>query len=91
MLPERHSSVVGHSKDGGGWVVGDWAIVECDCGLEGVFAVPGCDECEDGLGGGALESICVEPLFEGVDVLLELCGGGLGFGVLCEDGEVVCV
>ena len=91
MFPERHSSVIGHSKDGGGWVVGDWAIVECDCWLEGKFAVPGCDEGEVGLGRGDLESVCVEPLFEGVDVLLKVCGSGLGFGVLCEDGEVVCV
>ena len=26
-----------------------------------------------------------------MDVVLKVCGGGLGFGVLCEYGEVVCV
>ena len=43
MLPERHSSVVGHSKDGGCWGVRDRTIVESDYWLSVVFAVPGCD------------------------------------------------
>ena len=44
VLPERHSSVVGHSKCGGGGLVGNGCVVECNCGLCSVFAGPGCDE-----------------------------------------------
>ena len=89
MLPERHSSVIGHSKEGGCWVVWNWAIVEGDYWLGGVFLVPGCEEGESGFGRGDLESIGFEPLFEGVYVLLKVCGGGLGSWVLCEDRYVV--
>ena len=42
MLPERHTSIIGHSKCGGGVCIGDGCVVECDCGLFGVFLVPGC-------------------------------------------------
>ena len=45
MLPERHTSVVGHSKCGGGVRVGDGCVVECNCGLVRVFLVLRCDEC----------------------------------------------
>jgi len=45
VLPERHTSIIGHSKCGGGVCIGDGCVVECDCGLFGVFLVPGCDEC----------------------------------------------
>ena len=88
MRPERHSSVVGHSKDSGCGGVGDWAIVQCYYWLKGVFSVPGCDEGEGGLGGGDLESICVEPLFKYMNVFLEVCGRGVGFRVLCVYGDV---
>ena len=89
MLPERHSSVIGHSKEGWCWVVRNWAIVEGDYWLGGVFLVPGCEKGESGLGRGDLESIGFEPLFESVYVLLKVCGGGLVFGVLCYDCDVV--
>ena len=89
MLPERRSSVIGHSKEGCCWSVRNWTIVESDYWLGGVFLVPGCEKGEGGLGRGDLESIGFEPLFEGVYVLLKVCGGGLGFWVLCEDGDVV--
>ena len=44
VVPERHSSVIGHSKDGGSGIVWNRAIVEGYYGLLVVFARPGGDE-----------------------------------------------
>ena len=51
MLPERHASVVGHSKCSGRVGVGNGCVVKSDSGLCCVFAGPGCDECKCGFGG----------------------------------------
>ena len=51
VLPERHTSVVGHSMCGWGIRVGNGWVVECNCGLVRVFLVPWCDECWCGFGG----------------------------------------
>ena len=59
--------------------------------LSVVFLSPRCNECKCRFGCGDLESIVIEPLFECVHVLLKMCGGGLGFRVLCEDSDVVCI
>jgi len=45
VLPERHSSIVGHSKCCGGVGVGNRYVVECDCGLCVVFAGPRLNKC----------------------------------------------
>ena len=89
VLPECHPPIESHSKDGGGVNVWNGGVVKCDPGFCIVFLCPGCDECECRFGGGDLESVCVEPLFKYVDVLLKVCGGGLRFRVLCVYGDVV--
>ena len=50
--------------------------------LDVVFSVVWRDECEGGFVCGDLESVFSESFFQLVYILLEVCGGGLVFGVL---------
>ena len=91
MLPERHPPIIGHSKYLRCGCVGNGYVKECDCWLCVVFVCPRCNECDGGFVCGDLESVVGKPLFQGVHVLLKVCGSSLGFRVLSENCDVVCI